>query len=205
MATGNDPCFYLEALMQQRFSLVLFSVDHPRFVLIATAVLTVLFLTQFPKIKTDTDPKNMLPATSDVRVWNDEVEKTFGLHEDTIAVGIVNEGGVLGRGTLGKIARITDEAVRIKGVAAMDVTSFPTITNVTAEAGVLRVAPLMTGVPQSEEEIGVLKKNLFGNPLFINRIISEDGKTTAIYVPLEKGANGKDVADKLREIVNREG
>ena len=77
--------------MRQRFSLVLFSVDHPRFVLIVTAVLTVLFLTQFPKIKTDTDPKNMLPATSDVRVWNDEVEKTFGLHEDTIAVGIVNE------------------------------------------------------------------------------------------------------------------
>jgi len=191
--------------MRQRFSLVLFSVDHPRFVLIATAVLTVLFLTQFPKIETDTDPKNMLPATSDVRVWNDEVEKTFGLHEDTIAVGIVNEGGVLGRGTLGKIARITDEAVRIKGVAAMDVTSFPTITNVTAEAGVLRVAPLMTGVPQSDGEIDVLKKNLFGNPLFVNRIISEDGKTTAIYVPLEKGANGKDVADKLREIVNREG
>ncbi|MDO8426113.1 MAG: MMPL family transporter, partial [Deltaproteobacteria bacterium] len=191
--------------MRQKFSLVEFSVDHPKLILSIAIILTLAFLTQFTKIKTDTNPKNMLPATSDVRVWNDEVEKTFGLYEDTIAVGIVNEGGVLNRGTLGKIARITDEAVKIKGVAARDVTSLPTITNVTAEAGVLRVAPLMTGVPKSDEEMDVLKRNLFGNPLFINRVISKDGKTTAVYVPLEKGANGKGVADKLREIVKREG
>ncbi len=191
--------------MRQKFSLVEFSVDHPKLILSIAIILTLAFLTQFTKIKTDTNPKNMLPATSDVRVWNDEVEKTFGLYEDTIAVGIVNEGGVLNRGTLGKIARITDEALKIKGVAARDVTSLPTITNVTAEAGVLRVAPLMTGVPKSDEEMDVLKRNLFGNPLFINRVISKDGKTTALYVPLEKGANGKGVADKLREIVKREG
>ena len=45
---------------------------------------------------------------------------------------------------------------------------------------------------------------LFENPLFINRIISKDEKTTAIYVPLEKGANGKEVADKIREAVKKE-
>lgn len=188
----------------RKFSLVDFSVKHPRLVVFLTIIFTLAFMTQFPKMKTDTNPKHMLPETSDVRVWNDEVDKTFTLYEDMIVVGIVNEKGVLNKETLGKVQRITDEILKIKGVASRDVNSFPTITNVTAEKGMLRVAPLMTEVPKTDKEIEHLKKMLFENPLFINRIISKDGKTTAIYVPLEKGANGKEIADKIRGILKKE-
>jgi len=188
----------------RKFSLVEFSVEHPKIIIVLTLLLTMAFMTQFPKMRTDTNPKNMLPATSDVRVWNDEVDKTFNLYEDTIVVGIENKNGVLNKETLGKIARITDEILKIKGVAARDVNSFPTITNVTADGGVLRVAPLMTEVPRNDKELGTLKKDLLENPLFVNRIISKDGRMTAIYAPLEKGANGKEIADKIREIVKKE-
>lgn len=188
----------------RKFSLVEFSVEHPKLVVALTIILSIVFMTQFPKMKTDTNPKNMLPATSDVRVWNDEVDSTFGLYEDMIVLGVVNENGVLNKDTLGRIQRITGEILKIKGVASRDVNSFPTITNVTAESGTLRVAPLMTDVPKTEGEINAMQKNLFENPLFLNRIISKDGKTTAIYVPLEEGANGKEVADRIREILKRE-
>lgn len=189
----------------RRASLVEFSVNHPRLIVSLAIILTIAFATQLPKMKTDTNPKNMLPSTSDVRVWNEDVEKTFSLYEDMIVVGIVNENGILNQETLGKIVRITDEILKINGVAARDVNSFPTITNVTAEDGVLQVGPLMAQAPQTGEEIEALRKTLFENPLFLNRIISQDGKTTAIYVPLEKGANGKEIADRMREIVNQEG
>jgi predicted RND superfamily exporter protein len=188
----------------RKFSLVEFSVEHPKLVVALTIILSIIFMTQFPKMKTNANPKNMLPATSDVRGWNDEVDRTFGLYEDMIVVGVVNEKGVINQDTLGKIKRITDEILNIKGVASRDVNSFPTITNVTAEKGTLRVAPLMTEVPKTEGDIKALQKNLFENPIFLNRIISKDGKTTAIYVPLEKGANGKQVADKIREIIKKE-
>ncbi len=188
----------------RKFSLVEFSVDHPKFVVILAVLVTLLFMTQFPKMRTDTNPKNMLPATSDVRVWNDEVEKTFSLYEDMIALGIVNEKGILNKDTLAAIQRITDEILKIKGVAARDVSSFTTIDNVTVEDATLKVAPLMTKVPEDAKGIEQLRKMLFENPLFINRIISKDGKTTAIYIPLEKGANGKEIADSIREIVKKE-
>ena len=188
----------------RKFSLVEFSVEHPKLIVILTIVLSVIFMTQFPKIKTDTNPKNMLPATSDVRVWNDEVEKTFSLYEDMIVLGIINEKGVLNRDTLGKVQRITDEILKIKGVASRDVSSFTTIDNITIEEATLKVAPLMTTVPESDKDIEVLRKMLYENPLFINRIISDDGKTTAIYIPLEKGSNGKKIADRIREIVKQE-
>jgi hypothetical protein len=188
----------------RKLSLVEFSVEHPKLVVILSVIVTVLFMTQFPKMKTDTNPKNMLPATSDVRVWNDEVEKTFSLYEDMIALGIVNDKGILNKDTLDKIHRITDEILKIKGVAARDVSSFTTIDNVTVDAGILKVAPLMTEVPRDQKDIGYLRKMLYENPLFINRIISRDGKTTAIYIPLEKGANGKEIADRIREIITKE-
>ena len=188
----------------KKFSLVQFSVEHPRIIVLVTIIITLAFATQFPKVKTDTNPKNMLPGTSDVRVWNDEVEKTFGLYEDMIVVGIVNEKGILNRDTLGKIYGITNEILKLKGVAARDVNSFPTITNVTSESGILKVAPLMTEVPKTGTEIESLGKMLFENPLLVNRVISRDGKTTAIYVPLEKGANGKEVADEIREILKKQ-
>jgi predicted RND superfamily exporter protein len=188
----------------KKFSLVEFSVDHPKLIVFLSVIVTFLFLTQFPKIKTDTNPKNMLPAASDVRVWNDEVDRTFGLYEDMIVLGVTNEQGIFNKDILGKISRVTEEILKIKGVALRDVNGFSTITNVTDEQGTLRVAPLMPEAPKTEEEIAALKKQLFGNSLFVNRIISEDGKTTAIYVPLEKGANGKEVADQIRKIIAKE-
>ena len=187
-----------------KFSLVEFSIRRPKLIVAATVVLTLLFLTQFPRIKTDTNPKHMLPETSDVRVWNDEVDKVFALYEDTIVVGVRNDAGVLNRETLGRIARITEEILKLQGVASRDVNGFTTITNVAAEAGTLKVGPLMPAAPPSEAEVELLRQALFGNPLFINRIISSDSKTTAIYVPLEKGANGAEIADKIRAIVARE-
>ena len=62
-----------------KFSLVEFSIRRPKLVIAATVLLTLLFLTQFPRITTDTNPKNMLPETSDVRVWNNEVDNIFSL------------------------------------------------------------------------------------------------------------------------------
>ncbi|MBK6676021.1 MAG: MMPL family transporter [Rhodocyclaceae bacterium] len=187
-----------------KFSLVEFSIRRPRWVLALVGLLTLLFLTQFPKIRIDTNPKHMLPETSDVRMWNDEVDKTFALYEDTIVVGVANDRGVLNRDTLGRIARITEAIVALRGVASRDVNSFTTITNVTAGDGMLKVGPLMPMAPKSDVEVDALGKALFDNPLFIDRIIAKDGRTTAIYVPLEQGANGAEIADRIRAIVAKE-
>lgn len=189
----------------KKFSLVELSVNHPKTVVMLTVIVTMLFMTQLPKIKTDTNPKNMLPATSDVRVNNDEVESAFALYEDTIVVGIVNDNGVLNRETLEKIKNINNDILRIKGVAARDVAGFTTIDNVTAENNTLKVAPLMTDAPKDAKGVARLKKELFDNPMFVGRIISNDGRTAAIYVPLEKGANGKKIADEIRDIVKKQG
>ena len=71
-------------------ALVEFSIARPKLVLAVVLLLTPLFFVQLPKIKLDTNPKNMLPPSSAVRVWNDSVDLNFGLYEDTMVVGIVH-------------------------------------------------------------------------------------------------------------------
>ncbi len=186
----------------KRNVLVEFCIAHPKLVLAVVLLCTPFFIVQLPKIQLDTNPKNMLPPDSAVRLWNDSVDQTFGLYEDTIVVGIVHPRSVLNPGTLAKVHDISAEILRINGVSGRDVSSFSTIDNVTADpGGSLVVAPLVTKIPQGDAQLQTLRKTLFDNPLFVDRIISRDEKTTVIYVPLEKGANGKEVADGIREIV----
>ena len=181
-----------------------FSIEHPKLTIFLILLLTLIFATQFPKVKTDTDPKNMLPASSEVRVYNDQVEKTFNLHKDMIVVGIVKEQGIFDPSTLEKIERITDKILKLQGVVLEDVTSFTTADNVVAEGNNLTVQPLLTKIPETEEEMESFKKSLYDNPIWLGRLISKEGKTTAIYVPLEPGANGKEIAEKIKKIIGQE-
>jgi predicted RND superfamily exporter protein len=166
----------------------------------ATLLLTVAFGLQFPKIRIDTDPKNMLPETSQVRRYNDQVEGWFGLHPDVIVVGIRNEGGLFNPESLRRIEGITDEILKLPCVVARDVISLSTVDDVTVDGETLRAQPLLDRVPESEEGLDALKERLTGNPLVVKRLVSADGKVSAIYVPIEKGANGKEIADKIRKI-----
>ncbi|MCL5745584.1 MAG: MMPL family transporter [Acidobacteria bacterium] len=178
-----------------------FSVDHPRLVISLTMAITLAFGFQLPKMTTDTDPKHMLPISSPVRQYNDQVEREFGLHADNLVVGIVNERGVVNKETLSHIAELTLRIQKIPGVVVRDVTSFTTIDNVTMESGSLTVRPLLGEVPASSEELGALRRALLENPLLRNRVISEDTKATAIYVPLEPSANGREIADRIRQML----
>jgi hypothetical protein len=180
------------------------ALDRPRTVIAALLLLTVVFALQFPRITIDTDPKHMLPPTSPVRQYNDQMEHDFALYADTIALGILNDRGVLNPGTLTRIAELTRAIQEIPGVAARDVTSFTTIDNVTTEGGVLAVRPPVENVPHSAAAIQSLHQTLLGNPLFVNRIISPDAKATAIFVPLESGANGMAIADRIRALLPRD-
>ncbi|MBI3596741.1 MAG: MMPL family transporter [Nitrospirae bacterium] len=181
-----------------------FSVEKPRLVIALTLAITLAFLTQLPRAITDTDPKNMLPETSPVRVSNDEVERWFALPKDVIVLGIVNNDGVFNRETLGRIAQFTEEIFKIPGVVVRDVTSLTTVDNVRVEEGQLAMRPAVADIPRTPEAMAVLKQSLLSNPLFINRLLSPDGTTTAIYIPLEPGANAKVIADRIRAILPKE-
>lgn len=187
-----------------RRGLVEWSADRPRTVLVLVLLLTLGFGSQLPRIRTDTDPKNMLPITSPVRQYNDQVEGWFGLHPDVIVVGIWSEQGIFTPDTLGRVARLTDGILRLPGVIARDVVALPTVNDVTVADGVLQARPILDRVPRDAAEAERLKRQVLDNPLLVNRLVSADARTTAIYVPIEKTANGRAIADRIQAMAAAE-
>src|SRR4029079_13003026 len=66
------------------------------------------------------------------------------------------------------------------------------------------VSPLIPEPPTTPEGIAQLRRKIFTNPLLLDRMVSRDGRVTGIFVPIEKGANGKVIADQIRDILRRE-
>lgn len=166
-------------------------------------LVTVLFVVQFPKIKIDTDPENMLEQNQADRIFYDKVKKDFGIN-DLLVVGIVDEKGIFNADTLRRIAKITDEIVEIKGVIIEDVVSLRTSDNVTSQEGTLIVKRFMEEIPKTSQEVEQLKKDLFGSPFFVDKIISQDGKATALYIPIAKKDQSYRISKEIEHILQQE-
>ncbi|MDT8391233.1 MAG: MMPL family transporter [Lentisphaeria bacterium] len=86
-----------------------FSMKHPRFVVGLTLLAVLVLGTQFPRVRFDTDPENMLDADEKVRLEHHRIKELFSLY-DFVIVGVVNEDnehGVFNPGTLSRIHTLT--------------------------------------------------------------------------------------------------
>jgi len=159
---------------------------------------TLLFAAQFPRIKIDTDPENMLEADQPDRVFYDRVKKEFGIR-DLIVVGIVDEEGIFRPEALERVARATSEILRIKGVVIEDVVSLTTTDNVKSSGGLLDIHPAMREVPRTSEAIEGLRREIAENPFLDEKIASRDGTGVALYVPIQK----KDMSYRVGREIER--
>lgn len=92
-----------------RLTLTNLSLRYPWLVLLAVLGVTVFFGSQFPKVRFDNDPENMLSKDEFVRVFHHETKQKFGLY-DFVIVGIVNEknpDGIFNVHTLRNIDTLT--------------------------------------------------------------------------------------------------
>jgi predicted RND superfamily exporter protein len=183
--------------------LVLFSVDRPRLVLLLTLLVTLVFAAQFPRIRIDTDPENMLEADQPERVFYRQMKREFGIH-DMLVVGLVDPAGVYRPEVLERYARIVDGISRLTGVVLEDLLSLTSTDDVRPAADTLSVAPIMERVPQSEEEMARLRGALVGNPLFADKLADRDGTALAIYVPIRAKDQSRRIAGEIEAILERE-
>src|SRR3989338_3853387 len=175
----------------------------PKSTIVFFLLITIFFAMQLPKMKIDTDPENMLEKNQADRVFYDKVKKEFGIH-DLLVVGIVDERGVFEPDTLKRIANVTDDILKVKGVIIEDVVSLRTSDNVTSEDGTLVVRRFMGEIPESPEAIESLKRAVYGNSFFVDKIISRDGKATSIYIPIEKKDQRYRISKEIEAILKKE-
>lgn len=158
----------------------------------------------------DTDPENMLSPDEPVRVFHNQMKKTFSLY-DMVVVGVVNRknpDGVFNVASLGDIYKLTHFAKDIHwqekgkehGVISADVIAPSTVDNVEqAGLGSVRFEWLMANPPATEAEAKAIAAKAKRIPFLNNTLISDDGKALALYIPIVSKSDSYQVAEKLRE------
>jgi hypothetical protein len=178
-------------------------VDFPRLTIGVILLLTLWAIIQLPKITTDTDPENMLEPDAPVRVSHEATKRTFGIHE-LIVVGFESERDLFNVDDLTKLFRINREILNIPGVIIPDVLSLVTTDTMRKSGDTLEIRKLLERPPQTQEDARELKDTLLGNPLFREKLISQDGQRVAFYIPIERKEIAARVTREIQSLVDTE-
>jgi predicted RND superfamily exporter protein len=148
-------------------AIVELGIARPKLVLTGALIVTIVLLVALVlRVTVDTDPENMLSSSHPVRVLNQSIAEEFGA-KNMLVLGIVDDEGVLNPGTLANAARLVEDIKALDRVESEGVLSFTSITAVPdgdlSEADVVRIA-----------------RDIAGDSLLGNRVISEDGMALAI-------------------------
>jgi hypothetical protein len=185
-----------------------FPLQHARVVFIALAVLTVGLGSAIPWIVVDTDPENMLSEDDPARVFHNQTKEEFALH-DLIVVGVVNETdpqGVFNPESLARIHTINEGVKAIDGVIARDVLGPSTMDNIEqAGPGTIRFEWLMEQPPKTPEEALAIKQAAMRLPMLRGTVVSEDGRSVALYVPIESKDQSHRIAAEIQSIIDSSG
>jgi len=181
-----------------------FPIQHARLVFVGLAVLTIGLGSAIPSIQVDTDPETMLSADDPARVFHNQTKEEFALH-DLIVVGVVNEAepeGVFNPESLGRIHELNERLKSIDGVIARDVLGPSTMDNIEqAGPGTIRFEWLMEEAPKTPEEALAIKEAALRLPMLRGTVVSEDGDSVALYVPIESKDQSHRISEEIEAII----
>lgn len=180
-----------------------FSIKHPWIIIIVSVLITIFFAFQFPKIKIDTDPENMLNKNEPNRVFDNQTKETFNLY-DFIAVGVVSNNNVFTPDILDRVYRITEEIEDINGVIVDDILAPSVVDDIKqGPGGSIIIETLMGDEISTNEEAQYIFKRIKENPILRGKLASDDGKAIAIFIPIESKNMSYKISEQIKKIINK--
>lgn len=171
-----------------REAIVGLGLRRPKAIILGSLLLTLVLAVLMVRVKIDTDPENMLPGDDPVRVLNQSMREDFGVRP-MIALGIVDEDGILTPETMAAAAAVIDEIGTVDGVVSEGVVSFKSATDVPEGE-------------MSQSDVDRVASAVSENPLLAGRVISPDAQGLAVYVPLESKGDANDVSSAIEDVVD---
>jgi uncharacterized protein len=159
----------------------------------------------------DSDPENMLEQDDPVRVFNKEQKEKFSLY-DIIVVGVENkthQNGVFNKESLknvydlvnfSKTIQWEDGKGKTEGVIEVDLITPSTMDNIEQGGpGTVKFEWLMSAPPSSEKEAISIREKAKKLPLLDGTMLSDDGKSIALYIPITSKGISYKVTQMLKE------
>lgn len=187
-------------------------VAYPKAVIAAVALITVALVLALVvrRIPFSIDLDAQIPPHHPVVLVSKRAENLFGGKYTTI-VGVYIKDGAQGSvydpEILSKVDAITKELEQFPGVKPGSVLSLSAkqIKDIDLTDGEAP-KPLFTGVPQNAEEVEALKKRVDRNRTFTSLLVSDDGRSTAVFMDFadfSKAGQPHEVFEKINTILDK--
>lgn len=168
-----------------------FIVKHAYGVMTVITAVTLFFLTQIGRVKTEIDPRQILPQEHPYIETNSKIERLFGGGR-VIVVGVVaKKDTIFTPDFLAKVDRLTSEIKKIPGIYSDNVLSIASrkVKNLRFNDQGFNVERLMPSVPSTQAEADEIKNRVFANPLYVGALVSFDATAAAIIIDVQDNAS----------------
>ena len=150
--------------------------------ILAALVVALALTSQLPKLHIDTSNESFFHEDDPILTDYEAFQAQFGC--DQTVVLALQPPEIFDRGFLGRLKQLHDELE--ENVPHLDdITSMVNARNTRGEADRLVVEDLLEDFPQSQADLAALKERVMSNPLYLNRLISPDGKMTGIVIEID--------------------
>lgn len=181
-------------------------VAHRAWVGAALLAATVFLGSRIGTLQYDSNPDLWAPQKHQYVLTTNVLEELFG-GRNIAVIGITpKQGDIYQPHVLAKIERIQREIEQIPHAVRHNVLSFAArkVKSIQGGADGMEVRPMMDKAPTTRAEIEQFKAAVARMPIYINALVSPDGKSAAIVADFKQSANYIAMLAAMREIVERE-
>jgi len=168
-----------------------------RWIIIFLVIAITVFLgIQIPKVKINSDVISSLPATDPDAVLLKNIGEKFG--GNRIGMVILDCGDVFTTEVLQHVKQITDSISQTQGISS--VSSLTNAIDIKESDEGMEIGRLVDeyDLPDSPEELALLKERTLSNEMYRGAIVSEDGTATIVIFTLYDDADIQKVAEAVK-------
>lgn len=183
----------------------LWIISHPVLVMAGILGITVILISQIPKLVIDTSAEGLMVEKDPSKVYYEEVKRKFG--SDNLTILLVKADDVFTTPVLGLVQWMTAELLNTPGVSRVE--SLTTVNNIKDDEGMLNTEPLIGDeIPSDPAEIERIRKDAHANLIFLGNVVSKDGRAAAINIYTETGPGDKEFnarfSGRVEEMIRQE-
>jgi len=184
-------------------------VAHRLWVMLAVLGITAFLVTRIGTLQMDNNPDSWAPRKHAYVETTKLLKEVFG-GTNVVVIGITpKQGDIYRPEVLAKVKRIQEGIEQIPHVVRHNILSLAAykVKHIKGGPEGMEVRPMMETVPQSPAEIERLKAAVASMPIYVNSLVSPDGKSAAIVADFrqdETVANFVDMLDEMRAVAERE-
>ena len=184
-------------------------VAHRVSVIVAVLIGTAFLVTRMGSLKLDSDPDLWTPQAHPYVQATKVLDEVFGGRNVTLIAVVPRQGDIYQPQVLARIQRIQEGIEQLPLAIRHNIVSLSArkVKHIKGGPEGMEVRQMMEKVPQTAEEIAQLKAQVASMPIYINALVSPDGKAAAVVADFKVDkANPTYTAmiDAVRPILERE-